>query len=354
MTAATQNDWRKEFGVDTKEPPCFFAGKGDLGPTTPQAHLLRRAFDVLRIDGVLCADNSPLVYFKQVKRITRKSVHELHRRFWNHSGAPVLALVSDDRVHIYSGMTRPNALSANEADLPSLVTILDRVTRMLQEFLIAVESGEFFRKHQRYFNPAQRVDRDLLDNLKDTRQKLDGATRRRIPAPVLDALLCRLVFTCYLFDRGVIGESYLGSLGIDGVTHLRDVLALQPPDHAAATLYRLFEKLGDDFNGDLFSDDLAREAELIHDEHVKILNDFFQGTTVRTGQRSFWPYDFGYVPIETISAIYERFLKASDEQAGTFYTPRFLAEVVLDTALEHIPTLIIVGNPRLCRGTSRV
>ena len=101
-------------------------------------------------------------------------------------------------------------------------------------------------------------------------------------------------------------------------------------------MYRLFKKLGEDFNGDLFSDDLDAEAELMLDQHIKTLNDFFQGTTVRTGQASFWPYDFGFIPIETISAIYERFLKASDEQAGAFYTPRFLAEVVLDTALEGL------------------
>ena len=341
MTAATQTDWKKEFGVAAKEPPCFFAGTEDLGPATPQAHLLRRAFDLLKVDGVLCADNSPLVYFKQVNRITRKSVHELHRRFWNHGGAPILVLVSDDRVHIYSGMVRPNPASSDQADLPSLVTVLDRVTTQLQEFLITVESGEFFRKHQRYFNPAHRVDRDLLDNLKDAREKLDGATPNRIPSSALDALLCRLVFTCYLFDRGEIGASYLSDLGIHGATHLRDVLSIQPRDEAKAALYdRLFKKLGEDFNGDLFNDDLASEADLIHDDHVRILCDFFQGTAVRTGQRSFWPYDFGYVPIETISAIYERFLKASDEQTGAFYTPRFLAEVVLDTALENTPTLI--------------
>ena len=340
MNAAIQTDWKTDFGVATKAPPRFFAGTEDLRPATPQAHLLRRAFELLKVDGVLCADHSPLVYFKQVNRITPKSVQELHRRFWNHGGAPILVLISDDRVHVYSGMARPDAISPEKADLPSLVTVLDRVATKLQEFLIGVESGQFFREHQRYFNPAHRIDRDLLENLQNAREQLDGATSRRIPAAVLDALLCRLVFTCYLFDREVIGASYLSGLGIEGATHLRDVLEIQPRDKAKAALYRLFGKLGDDFNGDLFSHDLASEAELVCDDHIRILDGFFQGTSVRTGQRSFWPYDFGYVPIETISAIYERFLKATDEQVGAFYTPRFLAEVVLDTALEKIPTLV--------------
>ncbi|MGA7500261.1 MAG: N-6 DNA methylase [Isosphaeraceae bacterium] len=105
-------------------------------------------------------------------------------------------------------------------------------------------------------------------------------------------------------------------------------------------MYRLFKRLGQDFNGDLFSDDLAAEADLIDDHHIQTLNEFFRGIKVRTGQRSFWPYDFGIIPIETISAIYERFLKAAEEQAGAFYTPRFLAEAVLDTALDGLPSLL--------------
>jgi hypothetical protein len=339
MTAARQTDWKTDFGIASKVPPQFFAGPEDLGPTTPQAHLLRRAFGLLKVDGILCAENSPLIYFKRIKQIIPSAVHELQGRFWNHGGAPVLALISDDQVHIYSGMSRPDAVPPTEADLSSLVTILDRVGTKLEEFLIGVESGQFFREHQRYFDPAHRIDRDLLENLKDTREQLDGATANRVPAAVLDALLCRLVFACYLFDREVIGADYLHGLGIKDAAHLRDVLGVRRDD-AKAALYRLFGRLADDFNGDLFSDDLASEADLVSDRHIEVLDDFFHGTAVRTGQRAFWPYDFGYIPIETISAIYERFLKTSDDQVGAFYTPRFLAEIVLDTALERMPTLL--------------
>lgn len=341
MPTAQGTDWRKEFGIEGRKPPGLFISKDEITPSTKQAHLLRRAFDTLKIDGVLCADHSPLAYFKVVKRITPEVVSDLHQQFWNHSGAALLVLITDDRVHVYSGMTRPAPATATQAELPSLVESLDRVAAGLKEFVVSVESGEFFHKHQRSFDPAQRVDRDLLDNLQATRDKLDEATHKRIPAHVLDALLCRLVFTCYLFDRGVIGESYLTSLGIRGATDLRSLLALTNLKHAKDGLYKLFEKLGEDFNGDLFSDELAAEKELIQDTHIKTLNDFFQGTKVRTGQAAlFWPYDFEFIPIETISAIYERFLKASDEQKGAFYTPRFLAEVVLDTALDGTKSLL--------------
>lgn len=334
MTTIAQKKWQTEFGVAESKPPRFFSCKDDIDFTTPQGHLIRRAFDVLDLDGVLCVDHSPLVYFKQLATITTDEVFRLHKLFWNHGGAPILVLITDDKVHIYSGMSMPVAETESAEQIPSLVSTIDRVVTGLREFLTSVESGEFFRQHPKSFNPHHRVDRALLENLTDTREALVSATRCKIPADVLDALLCRLVFTCYLFDREVIGQNYLSRLGAKRAAHLREVLAIQPAANAKATLYRLFKKLGKDFNGDLFSGDLDAEADYIHDQHLNRLKEFFQGTSVRSGQQAFWPYDFSIIPIETISAIYEQFLKEVDEQSGAFYTPRFLAEVVLDTALD--------------------
>ena len=100
----------------------------------------------------------------------------------------------------------------------------------------------------------------------------------------------------------------------------------------------MFAQLGLDFNGDLFSDDLRAEAERVRPEHLDILGDFIRGTDPESGQQRFWPYEFGIIPIETISAIYEHFLKAAGErekkESGAFYTPRFLAELVIDSALD--------------------
>ena len=340
MTATAQRDWKRDFGIDERQPPSLFTSKDEITPTTPQGHLLRRAFDVLKVDGVLCVDHSPLAYFKLVKRITPNAVFDLHRQFWNHSGASLLVLVTDDRVQVYSGMKRPTPVGDAQTEIPSLVTSIERIAEALKEFIVAVESGEFFHLHQRSFDPAQRVDRDLLDNLQNTRTKLDASARKPLPTDVLDALLCRLVFTCYLFDRKIIGESYLTDLGVRGAVDLRSLLNISSRTKAKDALYKLFEQLRQDFNGDLFSNDLTAEKKLIQDEHIKTLNDFFQGMNVVTGQSLFWPYDFEFIPIETVSAIYERFLKATDEQKGAFYTPRFLAEVVLDTALDGIESLI--------------
>jgi hypothetical protein len=342
---AEANNWRRVFGIEDAGPSSFFANKAELnaaGTEASQSHILRRAFDLLKLDGILCTENVPLVYFKQVKRIDVAEVASLHRSFWNHGGAPILVLVAPEQVQIYSGLVRPLLPTDPSGTIPALVETLDWSSVAIREFLPTVESGQFFQQHSKSFDPAHRVDRDLLENLQSTREKLIEARHGKLDERVLDALLCRLVFVCYLFDRDpeVVGKDYLRGIGLRNASHVQDVLGLQPRSKAKSHLYALFRKLGRDFNGDLFSDDLDAEEKKVPVSYIEPLDEFLRATDVQSGQSSFWRYDFSAIPVEAISAIYERFLKKSDKAKGAFYTPRFLAEVVLDVALATFRSLV--------------
>jgi hypothetical protein len=348
MTTVPGTDWKAELGISGWEPPAFFSGARDVdaaGRPVPQAHALRRAFDGLDLDGILCLHNAPVVYFKEVRRIEPAAVRELHLHFWNQGLAPILALITPKEVHVYSGLATPPRAGEDVNAEGRLVQTLSRVADAaeLRQLVLALGSGEYFRTHSRSFNPRHRVDRELLRNLEAAREEMAAGKSLRLDPRLLDALLCRVVFTCYLLDRKIIGASYLAAAGIHEAESLSELLA-RPKREAKEALYTLFERLGDDFNGDLFSDDLAEEARHITADHLETLGRLLRGADVRTGQGSFWPYDFGVIPIETISAIYEHFLKAADprakKRAGAFYTPRFLAEIVLDLALEGMDTLL--------------
>jgi len=346
MSTIAAKDWHRDFGIENREPPHFISSVAqlDVAGNSPQPHALRRAFEQLRIDGVLCQERSPVIYFRQVKKIDPAGIIKLHRSFWNQGIAPILVIIAPDEVHVYSGLIPPSDTQTEAGQAPGYVETLNRVQDQLRSFLLSVESGEYFHVHRTSFDPRQRVDRELLRNLRATRQELGQVQAARLEPQTLDALLCRLVFTCYLFDRGIIDVAYLKTLRIHGADHLKDILAKKPRTDAKAELYRLFDQLGNDFNGDLFNADLKAESRKIKIDHLEILDRFFHGTDVRSGQQAFWPYDFGFIPIETISAIYEHFLKAAGEEqkkeAGAFYTPRFLADFVLDVALEGETSLL--------------
>lgn len=354
MTAATATDWRQEFGIADKQPPEFFSSADqleDAAGKAAQPHTLRRAFEQLGIDGVLCQERAgrneglqPVIYFRQVRRIDPAEIAKIHHSFWNQGVAPILVVIAPDEVHVYSGLVPPAASPTGLGETPGLVETLNRVEGQLRAFILSVESGEYFHIHRRSFDPHRRVDRELLRNLQKTREKLGQVPAAKLDLQVLNALLCRLVFTCYLFDRGIIDRDYLKAHRIHGAHHLKGILAKKSKTDAKTDLYKLFRQLGADFNGDLFSADLEAESRQVRVEHLETLDQFFHGTDVQSGQQAFWPYDFGIIPIETISAIYEHFLKAAGEEkkreTGAFFTPRFLAEFVLDVALQGETSLI--------------
>lgn len=347
MPTARGIDWRRDFGIEGRRPPNFFAGASDLDAAplvVPQAHVLRRAFEDLGLSGVLCQDNAPLIYFRLEDRIEPAKVAATHRLFWNQGVAPILVFIDPEQVQVYSGLTPLEPSQSVATDAAGFVERLERVAGALQRFVLAVESGEYFHHHRRAFDPRQRVDRTLLTHLRDARKLLAEVPAPRLEPHTLDGLLCRLVFTCYLFDREVIDRKYLETAGIADADHLRDILGKKPRTSAKTDLYKLFKQLGEHFNGDLFSEDLDDEARQVKADHLDILDDLFRGTNPQTRQQRFWPFDFGIIPIETISAIYEHFLKASGDEAkrdaGAFYTPRFVAEVVLDRGLDGMSSLL--------------
>ena len=289
--------------------------------------MLRRAFEDLKLDGILCRDNSPIIYFRVVDRLDTSEVMALHRTFWNQGVAPILVLVGSDEVHIYSGLTPPAVRACHRLPTEGFVERLDRVGEELQAFLIAVETGEYYPPSPRAFRPATAGGPQPIRHLEAARELLARVRTSDLDPDPLDALLCRIVFTCYLFDRKMIDRNYLEDAGISEAAGLADILGRKPRSRAKDDLYALFAQLGEDFNGDLFSDDLGDEARHVQPEHLVILKDFIRGTDPKTRQPSFWPYEFGIIPIETISAIYEHFLKAAGRRrrrnAGAFYTPRF-------------------------------
>jgi hypothetical protein len=329
----------------------FFRCVDDINhaqPPHPQAHSMRRAWQEMKLDGILCFNNAPVVYFRSRQDFDEHSVVKLHRQVWNQGIAPILIVVSETRVTVLSGLAVPARQNEPLRDKDRLVETLDRTADALavRDLIRRIELGDLFSEHGRCFDPKRRVDRYLLDNLAHARRRLSEVESPMLAPVTIHALLGRLIFICYLVDRKIISRDYFAECGAHESATLLDLLREHPHRQAKERLYRLFRKLQDDFNGDLFDADLDAEASRVGANHVEVLRRFLSDEDLATGQMSlgFSAYDFRFIPIETISAIYERFLDVEDGQGrretGAYYTPRFLAEVVLDLAVEGMGSLL--------------
>ncbi len=351
MNATISQSWIQQLNLADKQVPEFFRSFEELEAAQigiSQIHVMRRAWQDLELDGILYQDRSPYIYIKEVSSIDLEQTRKLHRRLWNQGIAPFLLIVSPDEFHIYSSLALPAKADEEINNDHRLVEVLSRASDALElrQFARSLEFGELFQKKPKSFNPELRVDRYLLKNLKAAREiLLEPVGGETLDLKIIHALLWRIIFISYLTDRKIIDSRYFNKIGANGVENLLQLLETFSLEISKDLLYRLFQQLKQDFNGDLFEGDLLNERQTVKTSHIKILGKLLRSDDLKEGQLSlgFWVYDFSVIPIETISGIYEQFLEVESpkqkKESGTYYTPRFLAEIVLDIALEKFTSL---------------
>lgn len=336
---------RDLFGLKDVGPPDFFASLSEVNAhagTIPCTHIIRRAWKELDLSGVYCVRRLPTVYFKEVNHVNDEYLRDLHRRFWSQGVATLLVVVTPDQVHVLSSMARPSRPGESDPESAAVVETLGVAADALESLLERVRTGAFYRDKPASFKPEEVVDQYLLKNLTAARtalkRSLGGEPEEHIQT--IHALLARVLFVCYLTDRGIIKPSYFDAAGAPGASSLKTLLNNLSDEAAHSALYKLFKSLQQTFNGSMFDDAIVGEQTVITAVQIRVLREFLNGEEVGEAQLSLfsWDYAFRIIPVETISAIYEDFLAFEDDaekrESGAFYTPKLLAEMVVDVATE--------------------
>jgi hypothetical protein len=343
-------DYRTCLRLEDVRPPALFSSLSEISRYSkqqPYSHLMRRAWESLELDGVFCIEGKPVIYFKKAQVLSPSETADLHRRFWNQGIAVLLILDTPTEIQVFSGLEYPEKKDQTSRTQSGLVENLNKITDILQlqSMIRRVESGSYYSEHQSHFDASRAVDRYLMQNLHAARDamvkgngnvKLSGAHK----------LLGRIIFTCYLTERKIIGQKLFESIGARNCGSLQDMFDSFSTSQIRSLLSRLFSELRAYFNGNIFEEPGSLKPKPVTDTEIKILKGLLRGDSLATGQLSlgFWVYDFSIIPIETISAIYEDFLSAEGGDAqrntGAYYTPKHLAEFVLDVAVEGWSTLL--------------
>jgi hypothetical protein len=187
----------------------------------------------------------------------------------------------------------------------------------------AIDDGTIWRSRGEHIDPATRVDWRLLDNLKALGAWL--RVDKKLEPSVAHALIGKFVYLRYLRDRNIISNRKLEALGVDPD-------AAFGRDATLAGVRALIQKVDDWLNGSVFPFPFTG-PKAPKTEHVQRVAGVFLGDDTESGQLhlDFRAYDFSFIPIETLSVIYEQFLSAADanREKGAYYTPIHLVNFML-------------------------
>jgi hypothetical protein len=325
--------WKERLDLSRRKAPELFE-KADEVRQSPHAGAIRTTFAELGASAVFCVQGVPTIVIVAVDDYDREAIVDLHAALWNQGLASLLLVISGDTVRAFSLARIPHAGENYDFDHRCLVRELSAATDALalKEIIYGAESGRFWQQHADYFKSKERIDQVLLNNLIASHQLL---RETGLTADAAQALLIQTMFIAYLEDREITGPEYFLSAS-NGTA--QSFLALLESGKVSA-LDRLFANLRQDFNGDLFvapcSFDAKGPRPRLSRAHLTILARFRSGREemgAGAGQFRFWGYDFKYIPIELISAVYDKFLgerEAERREQGAYYTPMFLADTVI-------------------------
>jgi hypothetical protein len=263
----------------------------------------------------------------------------LHRRVWNQSKVPLLYVVLPQEIRVYNGYAEPTETAKEFRGRDRLLQHLQQLTDAESaRQAIRLQLGNYDRLHidtgafwttpdgQR-ISRESRADQRLLRGMDQVRRHL---LEQKLPNDLAYALLGRSIFIRYLEDRGILTSNWISRLTGGSVNGYRAAL------HDLNSTYKLFEGLNRRFKGDLFPVD-KKERKAVRQKHLNLLGAFLDGEDLDSGQLSFWPFDFMYIPIELISGIYDTFLYSESEkkrrEEGAYYTPLSLVDYLIEETL---------------------
>ncbi|WP_277014929.1 N-6 DNA methylase [Flavobacterium lindanitolerans] len=291
----------------------------------------------------------PAVFLKKITTFngeTLKQIAETQRKIWNYKKVLFLYVYSETEIRIYNCSEKPLIITKDDFNYEKELQKLEiksyntkksdkEQLQQLNRFFsrIAIDTGIIWTLEEAQFirnkiNLQKRVDKYLVESLINTSKQLENAG---LEINFIHKIILRSLFLLYLEDRGATDKKLYSVYKKDANSYF-DVL-----DDADAT-YKLFERLEEDFNGNVFT---LEQNETINTDQLKIIKKCFISGNDNTSQAKLFDdwrlFNFSIIQIELLSEIYENFLFKTDpelkKKTGTYYTPPALVEFVLNEKL---------------------
>lgn len=263
-------------------------------------------------------------------------IEEIRRHIWNKNDADLIFYYPYEGaklVMLYGKYSPKNTYK--ESILDSFSTTQKDLKKIDKIKHWQFDSGVFWFNYRRFIDTAKYkgIDKELVSTLEALKKELDKALLKLIPNEnerneVVQALIDRTLYIKYLEDNHIINSYFYNHYFKDSTLNYEKLLL-----NEGLNLNTLFEVIHEIFNNSLFERPTIDNKYLSQDVRKLIANSF--NTNLNTGQLKLFHFQFDILPVEFISYIYEVFLSDKQKENGIYYTPKKLAQLIIDEVINE-------------------
>lgn len=342
MTGTTlplDDRWKESLHVQHRLPPDFVQVITDVRDT-PYAPAIRIGLRDLQLSGIFCVNGVPTVAIRRNSSYDPATTHTIRSALWNQGFVKIFVDITEqtNTVRIFSLTGKQQSDGTDRSGEHGLMEKIDATTsavKKLHTYITGAETGRIWQEQSQFFLPDERIDAVMLNNLTVAHARL---TDMGLTDQQAQAALIQTMFIAYLEDRKIIDQSYFESNTNQQYSTWTDLLGAGD----VRAIKSLLRALKADFNGDMFvglySLEKASTNVFLEPSHLELLMKFRLGresmNPTGNDQTRFWGYNFHYISIELISAVYDQFLRHNEthsQHTGAYYTPNYFAETVISS-----------------------
>lgn len=332
MTQSLKNFLNQLKLIDNKA--VFFRNKEDGEMFNDFSSDISKKLEEIKPDAFFVFNKQPLLLFFDLTSINdEEKENEIHKKVWSFDNSPIIFIIKNTDIKVYNALNFEKHKGLEEIKLSEL----ERNKKFSFWNLQSGKALEWFYDEYKKTVHKKRANQQLFENIKQTIILLNNTFN--LDESFAKTLVLRIIFIRYLIDRKIKIDTNFIQGNEDDVIIRRKSLSelIAKPNKLAA----FFDYLNNRFNGVLFKE---YNTELTY-KQAEILSKLFNpdGVTVEDKINLFSNFDFQYdvfdfgiIPVELISGIYETLLDEETKNAtSAVYTPPFLVDYILNQTVDE-------------------
>nr|WP_274704131.1 N-6 DNA methylase [Polaribacter marinus] len=266
--------------------------------------------------------------------LDEKELKEIRKYVWNENKADLLFYLKNDnltKLVLQYAKVSPN-VSDDDCELDRFNISIEEQEKLDKIQRWKFDSGIFWTNYQEFLIKSKKfksIDKELVGTLEALKNQLNSAfslvsdnTEKK--EEYVQALIDRTLYIKYLEDNHIINSFFYEHHFKDSEVDYKKLLL----NTDSIGLNKLFEIIHNIFNNELFEKPTIPKKYL-NSKICGLIQDSLNHN-IEVGQLRLFDFRFDIIPVEFISYIYEIFLTDKQKENGIYYTPKKLAQLIVD------------------------